>query len=784
MAQVVNYHQYPSSVSFTSADSYSTYSKNIYVNATTATYSGLSWPLSNDEAAKLSYACGVSVEMNYTSDGSGANTSETAKQLIGRFGYNSAVSVSPITNNWGITREANFYTHLANNMQASKPAILAIEKYVNGKRYGHAIVCDGYNSSNSMYHLNYGWGASSPTPPWWYSLPSGMPDNYNTVRYGVLDIDPGNGGGGSTAEITELYPVASTACGTSAKMWAHVKNTGSTSLPASAGVWFYVDGDNCTSWTNDQHWVGHESVAGMSGGALTWKYINWAVPAGTPAGTYNYKAVVWDSAAKKYLSATSAAQSFTITCGGSTKPVAEISEIYPVNNAACGSTATLKANVYNSGTVTFPSSLSVWFKIDGVGCASWTSQQKYVGHASVAGMHPGDNFLKSCNWAIPAGMTPGSYTFRAMVWDSNNGTMISEWSNTQSFTIACGGSSEPTAEITELYPVSHAVCGSSATLWAHVKNSGSVVLPSTAKAWFYVTGTNWSGSNWVGNVSVGGMAAGDIGWKSLGWAIPAGLAAGTYTYKVRVWDEPSNSYLSEWSSTQSFTVTCGGSVNCSFNEQFTSTPSGWSAYGGHWQGSALNDYLFTFGVSDKTNAYLYGKDASDFTYEAKFWRGENQGSASDYNANMLFFRVSGSQKADGFFQNGYEFAYTRAGAYALYKVVNGTESSIQDWASSAYIIKGSGWNTLKVIVSGSSIRCYINSHLVWSGTDSSLTSGKSGVGCYLSPEGSATSFWVDYAIQTASSSAGSRGMEQIDPAQLEANRQAQENPVGDSRGNF
>ena len=74
-------------------------------------------------------------------------------------------------------------------MQTAQPAILGIRKTGGA----HSIVCDGYNSTTGQYHLNYGWGSGSPDPApsdWWYTLPSGMPSEYNIVDEGVLDIKP------------------------------------------------------------------------------------------------------------------------------------------------------------------------------------------------------------------------------------------------------------------------------------------------------------------------------------------------------------------------------------------------------------------------------------------------------------------------------------------------------------------------------------------------------------------------------------------------------------------
>jgi hypothetical protein len=56
--------------------------------------------------------------------------------------------------------------------------------------------------------------------------------------------------------------------------------------------------------------------------------------------------------------------------------------------------------------------------------------------------------------------------------------------------------------------------------------------------------------------------------------------------------------------------------------------------------------------------------------------------------------------------------------------------ALATWASSPAINQGDAWNTLRVEASGTSLAFYINGTLIWSGTDSSLSSGRAGVGMY------------------------------------------------------
>ncbi|NQT57306.1 MAG: C10 family peptidase, partial [Desulfobacteraceae bacterium] len=201
MAQIVNYHQYPSSVTFTSYNNYWSVidpkdgggTRYIYITATDANMSSITYPAVSYTAAMLSKACGVSVEMGYSAAASGANTYDVATALKNKFGYASATAIAPSSDytSYGVPYAANFYSRLQGNMQSSLPAQLAIAKTTG---FGHSIVCDGYNTTTDQYHLNYGWGSSSPTPPWWYALPSEMPSSYSIVKYGILDIKPPPGG--------------------------------------------------------------------------------------------------------------------------------------------------------------------------------------------------------------------------------------------------------------------------------------------------------------------------------------------------------------------------------------------------------------------------------------------------------------------------------------------------------------------------------------------------------------------------------------------------------------
>ncbi|MGQ9609059.1 MAG: C10 family peptidase [bacterium] len=217
-AQILNYWKYPRTLSFTDLDKYTTKTRGIKIDEDyqlrdflsfddlNAKLSNIKYDGNEDEIAALCFGCGVKVNSDYTSTGTSG--------WIGTYYYQ---------DNFGyaggdfIRGDApGFYNTLMNNMKDSKPAHLSIAIYRDGSYYdSHGIVADGYRDTGE-YHLNFGWGPNLPDPitECWYFLPDGMPNDYNTVRYGMLNIYPGSvttlltpkGGekirGGSTYNIT------------------------------------------------------------------------------------------------------------------------------------------------------------------------------------------------------------------------------------------------------------------------------------------------------------------------------------------------------------------------------------------------------------------------------------------------------------------------------------------------------------------------------------------------------------------------------------------------------
>ncbi len=224
MGQIVNYWgnkgRASQSVSFTDADNYpsTVYPKNsptrsMYIDVAidgsndgwrTAEYernasiSQIDYPGMNGQTpsdttmiARLLYACGVSVKMQYSDKGSGAVTSTVARALTDYFGFERAEARSPLSGGFGgVPYSATFYPDLIANMKSGQPVQLDIRDYdVTTKTYpdGHSIVCDGYRKEDGVdrFHLNVGWGGVDDT---WYALSRELPDKYTVVSYAVMNI--------------------------------------------------------------------------------------------------------------------------------------------------------------------------------------------------------------------------------------------------------------------------------------------------------------------------------------------------------------------------------------------------------------------------------------------------------------------------------------------------------------------------------------------------------------------------------------------------------------------
>ncbi|MGF1558117.1 MAG: C10 family peptidase, partial [Flavobacteriaceae bacterium] len=157
IGQVMRYHQHPS---------------------------GYNWgamPLTNlgsNSVSQLLEDIGDAVNMDYSCDGSGAQTADGATALRNTFGYSTASFGS-----WN-------HTTTKNEIRAGRPVILAGHTDKScflwwcGYQNGHAWVCEGYRSTfycdigvqTTHYYMNWGWGG---TYNGYYAYNSWKPNGYD-----------------------------------------------------------------------------------------------------------------------------------------------------------------------------------------------------------------------------------------------------------------------------------------------------------------------------------------------------------------------------------------------------------------------------------------------------------------------------------------------------------------------------------------------------------------------------------------------------------------------------
>lgn len=190
MAQIMKKWNYPTTGNGSHSYTHATYG-TLSANFGTTTYQWTnminSYPgtsAQNSAVATLMYHCGVSVNMDYSTSGSGAYTSDVPGSLINYFRYQPSAE----TKYQALYSSESLWTAMIKaEMDAGRPVLLAGSSTASG---GHAFVCDGYNSANK-YHINWGWSGSSDG---YYYLNALNPSGYNFTsnRQAVVRITPLN----------------------------------------------------------------------------------------------------------------------------------------------------------------------------------------------------------------------------------------------------------------------------------------------------------------------------------------------------------------------------------------------------------------------------------------------------------------------------------------------------------------------------------------------------------------------------------------------------------------
>ncbi|MBR4339898.1 MAG: C10 family peptidase [Bacteroidales bacterium] len=186
MAQILYYWKYPqkgTGYHSYQRPNYGTLSAN-FGNTTydwnnmTTTYDSYSSSAEKKAVATLMYHCGVSVDMQYTENESGAYTILPDKYISS--GYMDARTALKryfdCDTTMGYTRSSylfvsNWISLLKNELDAGRPILYS----GSGTEGGHAFVCDGYDNNN-YFHFNWGWNGSYDS---YYSISALNPGSRN-----------------------------------------------------------------------------------------------------------------------------------------------------------------------------------------------------------------------------------------------------------------------------------------------------------------------------------------------------------------------------------------------------------------------------------------------------------------------------------------------------------------------------------------------------------------------------------------------------------------------------
>ena len=224
MAQVMKYWNYPETGFGSHSYVHSEYGEQS-ANFATTTYHWDEMPDDvwdyNDAVATLLYHCGVSVNMNYSASGSGAQSQDVETAMRSYFGYCGAKYRQKSS-----YQEEAWISMLKAELNLSHPIYYS---GANGDS-GHAFVCDGYDS-NDLFHFNFGW--------------SGSGDAF----YSTYDVNGFNQG---QAVVTNIFPV---------------------SIQADDNGIIYVSEDGTgdgSSWSNATNKLQFATALSSGGGTKVW----------------------------------------------------------------------------------------------------------------------------------------------------------------------------------------------------------------------------------------------------------------------------------------------------------------------------------------------------------------------------------------------------------------------------------------------------------------------------------------------------------------------------------
>jgi len=145
---------------------------------------------------KLMEYCGASVKMEYTPNGSGAQSYVIPDALVNYFGYDKGARYVSHAEYSVSDWEDLIYNELANGRPVLMDGVDA-DEWV-----GHEFVCDGYQAITNKFHINWGWGLTAANSNGYFALSalapgatgsggtSSVDGNYTPQNGAVIGIQP------------------------------------------------------------------------------------------------------------------------------------------------------------------------------------------------------------------------------------------------------------------------------------------------------------------------------------------------------------------------------------------------------------------------------------------------------------------------------------------------------------------------------------------------------------------------------------------------------------------
>ena len=174
MSQVMKFWNWPETGVGDHTYSTSEYGGTLSANFGATTYNWSIMPNSVSSAnaagqavALLMYHCGIAVDMNYSPNGSGAQTGDVPAALIEYFRYGAGANMK--------SRDSYAKKVWEDMLIAQLDRGIPFVYAGSDSDGGHAFNCDGYNN-NRYFHFNWGWSGS-----------------YNSTYYQIDALNTGNG---------------------------------------------------------------------------------------------------------------------------------------------------------------------------------------------------------------------------------------------------------------------------------------------------------------------------------------------------------------------------------------------------------------------------------------------------------------------------------------------------------------------------------------------------------------------------------------------------------------